>query len=142
MATAADQIPDDDDEDRSGPPPVSLSASVVLAALPADSSQLLSRTAATAASIAAATKVTLRLRPIGSAAPLKQSVYRIPGAQTFASLVKFLRKQLKCPPSQSIFCYINNSFAPALDEPLINLYHNFAVDEHLIISYCYTVAFG
>lgn len=138
----ADQIPDDDSAQTAGPPPVSLSASVVLSSLPTDTTRVLERLRAAAAASAAATKVVLRLKPIGAAPPLRQPVYRISGNQTVASLVKFLRRQLRCGTAQSVFCYINNSFAPALDEPLINLHEMYATEGTLLISYCYTVAFG
>lgn len=87
-------------------------------------------------------KVILKLKPIGATPLLRQNIYRISGNQKFGTLVKYIRKQLKCSPSQQIFCYINNSFAPPLDEPIINLYNNFQIEGNLMISYCFTVAFG
>lgn len=136
-----ESIPDDVTQ-RFSAAPASLSASVVLSSLPTNATQVLERVIQHTTTSSSSVKVTLRLRPIGSAPSLEQSVFRISGNQKFAALIKFLRKQLRCPPSQSIFCYINNSFAPPMDEPLINLYESFAIDGHLLVSYCYTVAFG
>lgn len=115
-----------------------------------------------AAGQAGPAKITIKLRAIGSTPALKQTIYKISGSQEFQVLVRFIRKQLKLktsssqqqqqappgagagggPQEQSLFCYVNSSFAPALDTPLINLYQNFGVDGCLQVSYCYTVAFG
>lgn len=116
---------------------VSLSASVILTHLPKDSSAVLSKYENQPGE-----KVTIRFRAIGSTPILQQTVYKISSNQKFSVLVKFLRRQLKFPTSQSIFCYINSSFAPGLDEMIGNLYKSFAVDGQLLVSYCTTVAFG
>ncbi|CAN6629484.1 hypothetical protein TRVA0_012S01112 [Trichomonascus vanleenenianus] len=73
---------------------------------------------------------------------LKRQVYTISSAQKWSVLVKFLRSKLDCKPSESLFCYINSSFAPGLDETIGNLYKSFAIESQLMVSYCNTVAFG
>lgn len=147
LSSGTSNIPDDNSQVDAPPAPISLSASVLISNLPTDTTQLLNQVIAkhsNAQSDSTSTpeKVMLKLKPIGSAPLLKQSVYRISGTQKFATLVKYLRKQLKCGPQQSIFCYINNSFAPQLDVPLNDLYDAYQIDGHLIVSYCYTMAFG
>lgn len=155
----SDSIPEDSPHD----PLFTLSASTILTSLPTSATQILDHysrpllsalptlpsTNTTTPSNAnanatsnAANKVTIALRAIGSTPSLKQTVYRISGAQQFQVLLRFMRKQLKCKPSESLFCYVNSSFSPALDEPLANLFANFAVEGKLHVSYCYTVAFG
>lgn len=37
-------------------------------------------------------------------------------------MVNFLRKKLDCKDTDSVFCYINNVFAPSLDEGIGGLY--------------------
>lgn len=136
-------------------PLFTLSASTVLSTLPTSATTILDHYAQSpipAGLLPPQGKVTIKVRPIGSTPPLKQSVYKISASQPFHVLVRFIAKQLNKTkgrpavqgqgPGESLFCYVNTSFSPALDEPLGNLYANFAVDGNLQVSYCYTVAFG
>ena len=66
--------------------------------------------------------VTVRFKPVGSAPSLRRSVFTITATQRFEAVVSFLRKQLKCKPTDSVFLYINLTFAPALDEIVGNLH--------------------
>lgn len=116
---------------------VPLSASVILTHLPRDSSAVLAKYQDEPGQ-----KITIRFRAIGSTPILHQTVYKINSSQKFSALVKFLRRQLKFSNSQSLFCYINSSFAPGLDEIIGNLYGSFGIDGQLLVSYCTTVAFG
>jgi ubiquitin-like protein ATG12 len=116
---------------------VPLSASVILTHLPRDSTAILDKYENPPGE-----KITIRFRAIGSTPMLQQTVYRISSNQKFSVLVKFLRRQLKFTISQALFCYINSSFAPGLDEMIGNLYNSFAIDGQLLVSYCTTVAFG
>jgi ubiquitin-like protein ATG12 len=109
------------------------------------------------------TLVTIRFRAIGNTPILTQKVARVSGDQKFSILVKYLRKTLRLPPNESIFCYVNLSFSPGLDDILDNLYkvrkylwnmyfwgicgaldlqQTFATGDELIIAYCTTAAFG
>ena len=66
--------------------------------------------------------VTVRFKAVGSAPILRQQVYKISASQRFETVVNFLRTRLKCPPSESVFLYVNSVFAPALDEIVGNLF--------------------
>lgn len=123
-------------------PLLTMAASTVLMTLPTSATTVLKSYVPTTVLAAPENKITIKLKAIGSTPLLKQSVYKISGNQEFQVLVRFLRKQLKCKPQDSIFCYINSNFAPGLDDLLGNLYQNFAIDGNLQVSYCYTVAFG
>lgn len=123
-------------------PLLTMAASTVLLTLPTSATTVLNSYVPTTTFASPENKITIRLKAIGSTPSLKQSVYKISGNQEFQVLVRFLRKQLKCKPHDSLFCYINSSFAPGLDNLLGNLYRNFAIDGSLHVSYCYTVAFG
>ena len=68
------------------------------------------------------TTVTIRFQPIGSAPHLKQRVFKISASQRFETVVNFLRKKLDCKPRDSVFLYVNSTFAPALDEGVGNLF--------------------
>jgi len=66
--------------------------------------------------------VTVRLQPIGSAPQLTQRVFKVSTKQSFASIVRFLRKKLGVRDHESVFCYVGSVFAPALDESVVNLW--------------------
>lgn len=157
--------------------PVALSASVVLTALPLDG--LLALDKASSPKPVRGTgsirnyfsylqqtncrTVSIRFKAIGSAPILIKDVYKIKTNQRFESVVKFLRDNLGIAASESIFTYINSTFAPALDENVGNLYNvrltavatvvvneilidectqSFKVDDQLVVWYCRTAAFG
>ncbi|RKU44884.1 Ubiquitin-like protein [Coniochaeta pulveracea] len=90
-------------------------------------------------------KIIIRFKPIGSAAALgpKKERARVTASQKFEFVVSYLRKSLKVAETDSVFLYINNTFAPALDEVVGNLWRCFkdAKDE-LNVSYSMTPAFG
>lgn len=67
--------------------------------------------------------VTIRLQPIGAAPQLRQRVFRVSATNRFETVVMYLRRKLGAETSggsggggQSVFCYVNNIFAPGLDE--------------------------
>ena len=87
-------------------------------------------------------KITVRFRPMGATRRLQTTVFKVPSKHQFAALVTFLRRQLKFTAENSLFCYINASFSPALDANLHELAGAYAVEGVLNIYYCGTVAFG
>lgn len=87
-------------------------------------------------------KVKVSFRPVGSTPKLKNPVLLVQSAYKFAALAKFVRRQLNYADDQSLFCYINASFAPSLDTEVGELHQMYSVDGVLNVSYCNTVAFG
>ncbi|KAI9765417.1 MAG: Ubiquitin-like protein [Geoglossum simile] len=87
-------------------------------------------------------KVTVRFKAVGAAPILGRQVFKISGTQRFETVVNFLRKQLRCKPTDSVFLYVNSVFAPALDEIVGNLFKCFKVEDQLILAYSMTPAFG
>ncbi|KAK6343694.1 Ubiquitin-like protein [Orbilia blumenaviensis] len=133
--------PDSDDDDAPGAP-ITLSASVVLSNLPRDS-----RVALANAFMPSTAKVTIRLLSIGSAPSLKKKVFTLTASKKFSFVVNFLRKSLGLnglpnPNGQSLFVYVNSTFAPSLDEEVGNLYKCFKRENELVVNYCLTPAFG
>lgn len=59
---------------------------------------------------------------MGSAPALERQVCKISSTQRFEQVVAYLRKTLKVGPMDSVFLYVNSSFAPALDEVVGNLH--------------------
>ena len=99
------------DEDRGADLPLNMTGSVVLTGLPQDAHRALADVEAVDAG-----KVTVRFQPLPSAPHLKNRVFKISASQKFETVVKFLRRKLDCKETDSVFCYINSVFAPALDE--------------------------
>ncbi|EAQ85071.1 hypothetical protein CHGG_09085 [Chaetomium globosum CBS 148.51] len=115
-----------------------MAASTILTALPRD---------ATAALAAAGgfpqEKVVVRFRPVGSAPAIRRDLVKVISTHKFDSVVAYLRKMLKVPETDGVFLYINNTFAPALDEVVGNLWRCFKdSSDHLIVSYSMSPAFG
>ncbi|CCU82755.1 autophagy protein Apg12 [Blumeria hordei DH14] len=88
-------------------------------------------------------KVTVHFNAIGSAPLLRQNLCKISSTQRFEAVVAYLRRTLKVAPSDSVFLYVNNSFAPALDEVVGNLHRCFKDSkDQLAVTYSMTPAFG
>jgi len=86
--------------------------------------------------------VTIRLQPIGSAPHLTQRIFKLSTNQSFATIVRFLRKRLGVKEHESVFCYVGNVFSPALDEGVGNLWSCFRQGEELVVGYALAPAFG
>jgi ubiquitin-like protein ATG12 len=89
-----------------------------------------------------ANKVVVNLSAVGSAPQLKQTKFKIGGEQTFASIVSFLRKQLRLRPEDSVFAYCMSAFSPAPDTTVADLNAAFGAQNVLTIHYCLTPAYG
>ncbi|KAI9894010.1 MAG: Ubiquitin-like protein [Vezdaea aestivalis] len=123
--------------------PLSMSASVVLTSLPQDAHQALENAGAMSVKKGASKRiVTIRFKAVGSAPILQRNVFKINASQRFETVVNFLRTRLRAKREEAVFCYINNVFAPGLDEVVGNLWKCFKTDDQLIVSYSMTPAFG
>ncbi|ODQ53901.1 APG12-domain-containing protein [Saitoella complicata NRRL Y-17804] len=125
-----ERIPDDLEN-------LNLASSIIISNIPEDATAALNRY--TQADTA---KVAIRFKAVGRAPILKQQVYKITSGQRFQTVTTFLRRQLKLRPSDTLFLYINSTFAPSLDEVIGNLYQSFKVNDELVVNYCTTQAFG
>lgn len=75
-------------------------------------------------------KVVIRFRSVGSApaiTPARRQRVKVTSSQKFEDVVAYLRNILKVGDTDSVFLYINNTFAPSLDEVVGNLWQ---VSEH------------
>lgn len=115
-----------------------MTASTVLMSLPRDA------TAALAASGGfPQEKVVVRFRAVGASPPLRRDVVKVTSTHKFEAVVAHLRKTLKVQDTESVFLYVNNTFAPALDEVVGNLWRCFKDShDHLNVAYSMTPAFG
>lgn len=125
-------IPDENDD---ADLPLTMAASVVLTALPTDAKSALENAGYVGVdkgmciqlsmnleSITNVSLVTIHFRPISSAPLLPRSKFQISSSQHFSTVIRFLRRKLGIREAESIFCYINSTFAPGLDESVGNLW--------------------
>lgn len=97
--------------------PLTMTASVVLSALPKTASEALQ-----GAGDLPVDKITIMFLPVGSAPSLKRRVFKISTNRRFLYVVTFLRGKLGVNPKDSVFCYVNSIFSPGLDEEVGNLW--------------------
>ncbi len=97
--------------------PLTMTASTVLLTLPRDATAAL-----TAAGGFPQEKIVVRFKPVGSAPPIRRELVKVASAHKFESVVAYLRKTLKVTETESVFLYVNSTFAPALDEVVGNLW--------------------
>ncbi|TPX18846.1 uncharacterized protein E0L32_011461 [Thyridium curvatum] len=126
--------------------PLTLTASAVLTRLPRDA------LGAAAEAVSALEgqgqgqgdrKVVVRFKPVGSAPAVRRELCKISAGQKFEAVVAYLRRVLRVGPGESVFLYVNSTFAPALDEVVGNLHRCFKDSNgQLNVSYSMTPAFG
>ncbi|KAK0628978.1 ubiquitin-like protein ATG12 [Bombardia bombarda] len=119
--------------------PLTMSASTMLQALAPDATAALA-----AAGEFPQEKVVVRFKPVGGSAPaLRRELVKVVSAHKFEMVVVYLRKALKVQETDSVFLYVNSTFAPALDEVVGNLWRCFKdSNNQLNVSYSVTPAFG
>ncbi|KEQ73199.1 ubiquitin-like protein, partial [Aureobasidium namibiae CBS 147.97] len=119
--------------------PMTMAASVVLDHLPRDA-----HTALAKAGLLEQDKILLHFRPGPSTPPLPRNIqkYKMSSSLHFDAIIKFLRKKLQLQNHESVFCYVNQVFAPGLDEGVGNLWRCFRTGEELVVTYCLAQSFG
>ncbi|TVY93301.1 Ubiquitin-like protein [Lachnellula willkommii] len=118
--------------------PLTMASSMILTSLPRDAASALST-----AGDFPKPKVTVHFKAVGSAPSLDQKVCRISSSQRFETVVAYLRRKLKVNERDSVFLYVNSTFAPALDEVVGNLHRCFKDSkDQLVVTYSMTPAFG
>ncbi|KAI4758571.1 hypothetical protein E4T52_09248 [Aureobasidium sp. EXF-3400] len=90
------------------------------------------------------TIVLLHFRPGPSTPNLPRGIqkYKMSSSLHFDAVIKFLRKKLNLQSHESVFCYVNQVFAPGLDEGVGNLWRCFRTGEELVVFYCLAQSFG
>lgn len=89
-------------------------------------------------------KLLVLFKNTGNAPVLQSTKWNVNASSTIEEMVRFLRKQLKSKldKSQSIFIYVNQSFAPSLDQTIQNLFDCFESDKKLVLYYATVQAWG
>ncbi|KAF4632868.1 hypothetical protein G7Y89_g5261 [Cudoniella acicularis] len=117
--------------------PLTMASSIILTQLPRDATSALA-----AAGEFPAPKVQVFFKPVNAPA-IQKSIVRVAATQRFESVVSWLRRRLGVTERESVFLYVNSTFAPALDEIVGNLHRCFKDSEgRLVVNYSTTPAFG
>lgn len=89
-------------------------------------------------------KIEVLFRNTGNAPIIKKSKWAVSPSTTVADTVAFIRKYLKSAldPDTSIFIYVNQSFAPSLDQTIQNLFDCYESDKKLVLYYATVQAWG
>ncbi|KAF6201742.1 hypothetical protein GE061_004137 [Apolygus lucorum] len=87
-------------------------------------------------------KITILLKATANAPIMKKRKWLVEPDKNIASINQFIRKLLHLEDSDSLFLYVNQSFAPSPDQTIRNLYACFETDGKLILHYCTTQAWG
>ncbi|KAK8727634.1 hypothetical protein OTU49_009663 [Cherax quadricarinatus] len=87
-------------------------------------------------------KIDVLLKATGDAPIMKKKKWAVEGEKPVGWIAEFIRKYLKMDLSDTLFVYVNQSFAPAPDHIVRNLYECFGSDGKLVLHYCKTQAWG
>ncbi|KAJ8037842.1 Ubiquitin-like protein ATG12 [Holothuria leucospilota] len=87
-------------------------------------------------------KIDILLKATGDAPILKRKKWSVPGDRKISSIIDFLKKYLKCEPHESLFLYVQQTFAPSPDQDIRNLYECYGSDGKLVLHYCKSEAWG
>lgn len=101
--------------------PLTMTASLVLTQLPRDAAAALADVGMTFER----EKVVVRFKPVGGSAPPmppRRERSSISAGARFEAVVAYLRRTLRVGQGESLFLYVNSTFAPALDEVVGNLW--------------------
>ncbi|XP_034247477.1 autophagy protein 12-like [Thrips palmi] len=87
-------------------------------------------------------KIDILLKATGNAPIMKQKKWTVEKDKKIGSIIEFIKKYLKLEPSESLFLYVNQAFAPAPDQIVRNLYDCYGSDGKLVLHYCKSQAWG
>ncbi|CAG5117657.1 unnamed protein product [Candidula unifasciata] len=87
-------------------------------------------------------KVDILLKPAGDAPIMKKKKWTVERSRKIAGVAEFIKKFIKMEPSESLFLYVNQSFAPSPDTEIGSIFDCFGSDGKLVLHYCRTQAWG
>ncbi|KAL3847598.1 hypothetical protein ACJMK2_018501 [Sinanodonta woodiana] len=87
-------------------------------------------------------KIDVLLKAAGDAPIMKKKKWAVERSKTVNWVAEFIKKYIKCQPSESLFVYVNQSFAPAPDSEIGTVFDCFGSDGKLVLHYCKTQAWG
>ncbi|XP_001608240.1 autophagy protein 12-like [Nasonia vitripennis] len=87
-------------------------------------------------------KIEVLLKATGDAPIMMKKKWVVSQDQTIGWISEFIKKCIKLGTEERLFLYINQTFAPAPDQTVKNLYDCYGSDGKLIIHYCKSQAWG
>lgn len=86
--------------------------------------------------------VDILLKPTGNAPIMKKKKWTVDADKQIGWIVEFMRKYLKLDAEEQLFLYVNQTFAPSLDQTVKNLYECYSAEGKLVLHYCKSQAWG
>ncbi|KAK3551254.1 hypothetical protein QTP70_013974 [Hemibagrus guttatus] len=87
-------------------------------------------------------KIDVLLKAVGDTPIMKTKKWAVERGRTIQSLAQFISRFLKLEPSEQLFIYVNQSFAPSPDQEVGVLFDCFGSDGKLVLHYCKSQAWG
>ncbi|XP_023671211.1 ubiquitin-like protein ATG12 [Paramormyrops kingsleyae] len=87
-------------------------------------------------------KIDVLLKAVGDTPIMKTKKWAVERGRTVQSLSLFISRFLKLEPSEQLFIYVNQSFAPSPDQEVGVLFECFGSDGKLVLHYCKSQAWG
>ncbi|XP_076627187.1 autophagy-related 12 [Colletes latitarsis] len=87
-------------------------------------------------------KIDILLKATGNAPIMKQKKWAVSQDYCIGKISDFIRRYLKLDSNEKLFLYVNQTFAPAPDQVVKNLYDCYGADGKLILHYCKSQAWG
>ncbi|XP_051157832.1 autophagy protein 12-like [Leptopilina boulardi] len=87
-------------------------------------------------------KIDILLKAAGDAPIMKKKKWAVNPDKHIGSVGEFIKKYIKLEQNEKLFLYINQTFAPAPDQTVQNLFDCYGTDGKLIIHYCKSQAWG
>lgn len=87
-------------------------------------------------------KVLVNFRAIGSAPIMKRTKFTLNAAYRFERILEWLSKTIHLKPTETLFVYCNNSFAPSPDAVMYDLFQCFEANGELVLNYALQDAWG
>ena len=87
-------------------------------------------------------KIAILLKATGNAPIMRQKRWFVSEDHCIGRISNFVRRYLKLDTNEKLFLYVNQTFAPAPDQVVKNLYDCYGADGKLILHYCKSQAWG
>ncbi|KAI8796597.1 ubiquitin protein ATG12 [Biomphalaria glabrata] len=87
-------------------------------------------------------KVDILLKPAGDAPIMKKKKWTVDRTKRICWVSDFIKKYIKMEPSESLFLYVNQSYAPSPDTDIGSIFDCFGSDGKLVLHYCKSQAWG
>lgn len=87
-------------------------------------------------------KIDVLLKPAGDAPIMKKKKWAVERNKQISWVCAFIKKYIRCEPTDSLFLYVNQSFSPSPDTEIGSVFDCFGSDGKLVLHYCKSQAWG